>query len=44
MTTNKNSVVKRFEAVEVWFWIRMIRISWTENMTNEDVLHKVGMK
>ena len=29
---------KRIEATEMWFIRRMLRISWTEKKTNEDVL------
>ena len=35
---------KRLEAAEMWFWRRMMRISWTEKLSTDEVLSKVGMK
>ena len=29
---------KLLEAFEIWMWRRMLRISWTEKVTNEEVL------
>ena len=29
---------KLFEAFEMWTWRRMLKISWTEKVTNEEVL------
>ena len=31
------------EAVVLWFPKRMLRISWTDKVTNEEVLHKVNI-
>ena len=36
--------IKRIEALEMWIWRRMERISWTEKITNEEVLRRVGEK
>jgi hypothetical protein len=35
---------KRLEAVEMWFYRRMLRISWTEHATNEEVLTRANAK
>ena len=32
---------KRLEAFEMWTWRRIIKISWTEHQSNEEVLRKV---
>jgi len=32
----------RIEALEMWIWQRMEKISWMDNVTNEDVLKKVN--
>ena len=31
---------RRLEAVEMWFYRKMIRVSWTEHMANQEVLRK----
>ncbi len=33
---------QRLQAAEMWFWRRMLKISWTER-TNEEVLQGVGV-
>ena len=33
---------KSIEAFEMWVWRRMLKISWTEKVSNEEVLMKVG--
>ena len=35
---------KRIKTFEMWVYRRMARISWTERMTNEKVLEKIGIK
>jgi len=30
--------IRRLEAFEVWVWRRMMKVSWTEVRTNEEVL------
>ncbi|XP_048006632.1 uncharacterized protein LOC125241959 [Leguminivora glycinivorella] len=35
---------KRLEAFEMWCWRRMEKISWTEKVTNEEVLNRVKEK
>ena len=40
-TINKN-VEQKLKATEIWFWTKMMTISWTEKLTNEVVLEKVG--
>ena len=42
-TINKN-MEQKLTATEVWFWRKMMRMSWTEKLTNEVVLEKVGSK
>ena len=32
----------RIEAAEMWFYRRLLRISWTERRTNESILHEVA--
>ena len=34
---------KRIEAAEMWFYRRLLRISWTERRTNESVLQELGI-
>ena len=36
--TIDNEAMKRLEAAEMWFFRRMMRISWTEKKSNEEVL------
>ena len=36
--------VRKIEALEMWLWRSMERISWTEKVTNEEVLRRVGEK
>ena len=33
--------ISRIEALEMWIWRRIERISWTEKKTNEEVLRRV---
>ena len=35
---------KRLEAMEMWCYRKMLRISWTERITNEEVLRRAGTK
>src|SRR5260221_12726989 len=35
---------KRLEAFEMWVWRRILKISWTEHKTNEEVLNMVNEK
>ena len=41
-TINKE-IERRLEATEMWFIRRMLRISWIDRVTNEDVLKKAGI-
>ena len=43
MTLHKRDV-ERLEAFEVWIWSRMMRMSWTEQKTNEEMLQTVGLE
>ena len=35
---------QKLMAAEMWFWRRMMRISWTDKLNNEAVLEKVGVE
>jgi hypothetical protein len=35
---------KRLEAMDMWCYRRMMKVKWTERITNEDVLRIVGEK
>lgn len=35
---------KRLQSVKTWFYRRMLRISWTDHMSNEEVLVKAGKR
>ena len=35
---------KRLQATEMWLWRRVLKVSWTERVTNEDILLRVGAK
>ena len=34
----------RLEAFEMWCWRRVLKISWTERKTNQEVLNRIGAK
>ena len=36
--TLRMNEIKRLEASEMWIWRRMLKISWTEHKTNDEVL------
>ena len=42
--TISNDMEKRIEAAEMWFLRKMMRISWTERITNVEVLERAGTK
>ena len=42
-TLNKR-MEERVQAMEMWMWRRMMKISWTERKTNEEVLTMIGEK
>ena len=37
-----NADRRRLEAFEMWIWRRMEKISWTDKVTNEEVLRRVN--
>jgi len=39
--TLKKEDIKRLEACEMWFWRRILKISWQEHATNESVLERI---
>ena len=42
-TLNKR-MEEKLQAMEMWMWRRMLKISWTERNTNEEVLTMIGEK
>jgi hypothetical protein len=40
--TLRKEEIRKLEAVEMWMWRRLEKISWTEKLTNEEVLKRVG--
>jgi len=42
--TLRKEDIRRLEAVEMWMWRRMERVSWMDRITNEEILNKVGEK
>jgi ribosomal 50S subunit-associated protein YjgA (DUF615 family) len=43
LTMNKG-IEKRLGATEMWFWRRMLKVPWTDKITNEDILKQVNEK
>ena len=39
--TVRNDDTKRLEAFEMWIWLKIEKISWTEHVTNDQVLTMV---
>ena len=33
---------RKIEAVEMWFWRRVLKVSWTELVTNEHILERMN--
>jgi len=42
--TISQGMEKRIESAEIWFLRRMMRISWTDKMSNQEVLERAGTK
>jgi len=40
--TNMKTDMKRIEAVEMWIWRKMEKISWTAKVSNSEVLNRVN--
>ena len=40
--TLRKGDIRRLEAAEMWIWRRMAKISWTEKISNEEVLRRIG--
>lgn len=40
MLDNFSQVKKRLEATETWFYRRMLGITWTEHVSNDNILKK----
>ena len=42
--TLRKEDIRKLEALVMWLWRRMEKISWTDKVTNEDVLRRVGIE
>ena len=42
--TLSRGLINKLNAAEMWFYRRMLRISWTDRITNEEVLRRIGMQ
>jgi hypothetical protein len=42
-TMNKG-IEKQMEATEMWFWRRMLKVPWTDKITNKNILNQVNEK
>ncbi len=42
MTQYTKSLLSRLDAFEMWVYRRVLKISWTEKITNEEVLRRMG--
>ena len=42
--TLNREMKNKLKAVELWFYRRMLRVSWRDRMTNEEVLVRVGQR
>jgi hypothetical protein len=42
--TLRKDEMKRLEAFEMWIWRRIMKISWKDHVTNEEVLRRVNEK
>ena len=40
--THRTADDKRIEAAEMWFYRRLLRVTWTDKRTNESVLEELG--
>jgi hypothetical protein len=41
--TLRKEDIRKLEALAMWLWRRMEKISWTDKITNEEVLERVGI-
>ena len=42
--TLSKKMEEKLQAMEMWIWRRMLKISWTERKSNEEVLRMIGEK
>ena len=42
--TLRKEDIRKLEALEMWLWRRMEKISWTDKVTNEEILSRVGIQ
>jgi len=42
--TLRKEDIRKLEAVEMWMWRRMERVSWMDKITNGEILNNVGEK
>ena len=42
--TIKKAEHRRIDAFELWYWRRLLRVSWTARRTNQSILKKISPK
>src|SRR5207244_6031691 len=42
--TLKKEDIRKLEALEMWLWRRMVKITWKDKISNEVVLERVGVE
>ena len=40
--TMTKATKRKIDACEMWIWKRMLRVAWTESITNESILQELG--
>ena len=40
--TVKKAECRRIDAFELWYWRRLLRVSWTARSSNQTILKKIG--
>ena len=42
--TIKNAEQRRIDAFELWFWRRLLRVTWTARRSNQSILKEIDPK
>ena len=42
--TIKKAEHKRIDAFELWFWRRLLRVPWTEKISNQSILKEINLE
>ena len=42
--TLKDKQIKKIQSAKIWFYRRMLRVSWREKRTDESILKELGTK